>query len=254
MGFTNNTQARSHAPDAADRHRESNGYHYDAPGRPRGISQSSHPGPQLPPLTPMQHPLPPSSPTYRSRPSAAPTETPNVSTPSHMAREPCADPEQPPARSANPMSMSNLLSDSGPSEPLPPPPPVAAPPARRSPELSREAVKPYLAPHPAPISVPDAYPAPAAPAAAPVIDNTNIKRERNGDIPPVAPPVSTTTYPTGPPGLTVEATEAAYAEIEAADMSDIEVAGFEGPMAAWATRSAKRMVEIEQKELGKRKV
>ena len=152
------------------------------------------------------------------------------------------------------MSMSNLLSDSGPSEPPPPPPPVAAPPARRSPEVPREPVKPYLAPHPAPVSGPDSYPAPTPPAAAPVIDNTNIKRERNGDVPPVAPPTSTTTYPTGPPGLTIEATEAAYAEIEAAEMSDVEAPGFEGPMAAWTTRSAKRMIEIEQKELGKRKV
>jgi hypothetical protein len=77
-------QARSHAPEAADRHRESNGYHYDTPARPRGISQSSHPGPQLPPLTPMHHPLPPSSPNHYSRPSAAPSETPNVSTPSRI--------------------------------------------------------------------------------------------------------------------------------------------------------------------------
>lgn len=150
------------------------------------------------------------------------------------------------------MSMSNLLSDSGPSEPPPPPAPVAAPPAHRSPEVPREPLKPYLAPHPAPI--PDAYPTPVAPAAAPVIDNSNIKRERNGDVPPPAPPVSATTYPTGPPGLTIEATEAAYAEIEAAEMSDVEAAGFEGPKVAWINRSAKRMIEIEQKELGKRKV
>jgi DNA helicase INO80 len=200
----------------------------------------------------MHHPLPPSSPNYRSRPSAAPSETPNVSTPSHINSAPCADTEQPPPRSANPMSMSNLLSDSGPSEPPPPPPPVAAPPARRSPEVLREPVKPYLAPHPAP--VPEAYPPPVAPAAAPVIDNNNIKRERNGDVPPVAPPVSATPYPTGPPGLTIEATEAAFAEIESAEMSDVEGAGFEGPKNAWRARSAKRMIEIEQKELGKRKV
>jgi DNA helicase INO80 len=76
----------------------------------------------------------------------------------------------------------------------------------------------------------------------------------NGDVPAIAPPVSTTTYPTGPPGLTIEATEAAYAEIEAADLSDIEAAEFEGPKVAWTTISAKRMIEIEQKELGKRKV
>jgi DNA helicase INO80 len=150
------------------------------------------------------------------------------------------------------MSMSNLLSDSGPSEPPPPPPPVAAPPARRSPEVPREPVKPYLAPHPAPI--PDAYPTPVAPVAAPVIDSSNIKRERNGDVPTIAPPVSTTTYPTGPPGLTIEATEAAFADIEAAEMSDVEGPGFEGPKNAWLARSAKRMIEIEQKELGKRKV
>lgn len=149
--------------------------------------------------------------------------------------------------------MSNLLSDSGPSEPPPPPPPVVAvPPPHRSPEVPREPVKPYIAPHPAP--VPDAYPTPVAPAAALITDNSNIKRERNGDVPPVAPPVSATTYPTGPPGLTIEATEAAYAEIEAAEMSDVEAAGFEGPKVAWVNRSAKRMIEIEQKELGKRKV
>ena len=150
------------------------------------------------------------------------------------------------------MSMSNLLSDSGPSEPPPPPPPVAAPPARPSPEVPREPVKPYLAPHPAPI--PEAYPAPVAQPAAPAVDNNNIKRERNGDVPPIAPPVTATTYPTGPPGLTIEATEAAFAEIESAEYSDVDAPGFEGPIVAWKSRSAKRMIEIEQKELGKRKV
>ncbi|THX14365.1 hypothetical protein D6D13_03197 [Aureobasidium pullulans] len=238
---------RNHAPESADRHRESNGYHYDTPGRPRGTSHSSHPGPQLAPLTPMNAPLPPSSPSYHSRPSAAPadTQTPNVRLSLDTTISTCAYTEQPPARSSNPMSVSNILSDSGPSEPPPPPAPTATAPSR-SPERAREPVKPYLAPHPVP--VPEAYPAPAAPA----IDSSNIKRERNGDVP--SAPAPATNYPTGPPGLTIEATEEAYAEIERADMSDVDAPGFEGPQVAWVQRSAKRMVEIEQKEMGKRKV
>jgi DNA helicase INO80 len=81
----------------------------------------------------------------------------------------------------------------------------------------------------------------------------SIKRERNGHVPSVAP-TSTTNYPIGPPGLTIEATEEAFADIERADMSDIDIPGFEGPENAWRKRSLKRMLDIEQAEHGKRKV
>lgn len=61
--------------------------------------------------------------------------------------------------------------------------------------------------------------------------------------------------PTGPPGLTIRDTEAAYAEIQAKDLSDVEqdVPGLEVPKAEWATRSLKRSLELGVQESMKRK-
>ncbi|KAF2151128.1 SNF2 family DNA-dependent ATPase domain-containing protein [Myriangium duriaei CBS 260.36] len=58
---------------------------------------------------------------------------------------------------------------------------------------------------------------------------------------------------TGPPELTVKGTEEAYAAIEAKDLSDVEMPGFEHPWEEWRQRSRKRMVEIEFKEAVRRK-
>lgn len=70
---------------------------------------------------------------------------------------------------------------------------------------------------------------------------------------PVPPPQLPTT--SGPPGLTVKATEEAYAAIlEKADTSDLEEPGMEGMKVQWHQRSAKRAAETEAREGDKRKV
>jgi DNA helicase INO80 len=61
---------------------------------------------------------------------------------------------------------------------------------------------------------------------------------------------------TGPPSLTIKDTEAAYREIEARDLSDIEdeaTEGFDGPRLDYQQRSHKRALELEIAEGLKRK-
>lgn len=60
---------------------------------------------------------------------------------------------------------------------------------------------------------------------------------------------------TGPPGLTIRDTEAAWKEIESRDLSDVEadVPGMEVPKAEWQQRSHKRTLELELTEGMKRK-
>ena len=147
------------------------------------------------------------------------------------------------------MSVSNILSDTGPadSQPQPPAQPVAPPAV--SPERSmREPIKPYIAPQPA--GAPEPYPAPAP--INPAVPDVSIKRETNGDG--VAAPIPAANYPTGPPGLTVEATEEAFAEIERQELSDLDTSEFETPLQAYMEMSRKRTREVDQKENMRRKV
>ena len=61
--------------------------------------------------------------------------------------------------------------------------------------------------------------------------------------------------PTGPPSLTIRDTEAAYGEIQARDLSDVEadVPGMEGPRNDYSQRNHKRTIELEHAESNKRK-
>lgn len=52
----------------------------------------------------------------------------------------------------------------------------------------------------------------------------------------------------------MRATEAAYAEIEAQEASDVESPGYEAQYDEWKSRSQKRVHEIDYKEAGRRKV
>jgi len=100
-----------------------------------------------------------------------------------------------------------------------------------------------------------------------------MKHEPNGEQPPtiqpsiqpaVQPdvqPVSQRAPPAlvpaahGPPGLTVKATEEAFARIvDSGDASDLEEPGFETMRGQWAKRGKKRTADIETKETEKRKV
>jgi len=58
----------------------------------------------------------------------------------------------------------------------------------------------------------------------------------------------------GPPNLTVAGTEQAYLEIEQQDLSDVEGPGFERSFDQWASRSKKRVIELEYQESVRRKV
>ena len=70
--------------------------------------------------------------------------------------------------------------------------------------------------------------------------------------PPARPPLPPQT---GPPTLTIRDTEAAYAEIQARDLSDVEadVLGLEGPKVEYTNRTLKRTLELEVTEALKRK-
>ncbi|KAF1346725.1 SNF2 family DNA-dependent ATPase domain-containing protein [Delphinella strobiligena] len=146
------------------------------------------------------------------------------------------------------MSVMNILSDA----PVHAPPP----PAPASPEKS---ARDPPAPAPASVSHQDIK-----------IESTptdserdrRLKQERSGEpvqasaaappVYPVPPPQLPTT--SGPPGLTVKATEEAYAAIlEKADTSDLEEPGMEGMKVQWHQRSAKRAAETEAREGDKRK-
>ncbi|KAL1302510.1 hypothetical protein AAFC00_002898 [Neodothiora populina] len=237
--------------------REQNPYLYDTtPLRSRGTSQSSHVEP-----SPYAHSTPyaatnghrPPSPSYSmNRGASAEDRRPN-------------NPPPAPARSSNPMSVMNMLSDAPAAAP---PPAPAAPPSPDKPV--REALPPCV-PTPPVVKV-----EPVSKRAEPEAVVTNgthtqsrrSKHERAADrdvpVVPVAEPERPASPPSvasvsqqlaiGPPGLTVRATEEAFATImDRADTSDLEEPGFEAMKDQWYKRSSKRAAETEAKESEKRK-
>ncbi|KAK3112848.1 putative DNA helicase ino80, partial [Teratosphaeriaceae sp. CCFEE 6253] len=214
---------------------------------------ANHPPPDMP-----RHPTQ-SSPPYPNH--AHPGLPPNIARPppptsydhahangthSHSASVESAAPPPPPPRASNPMSMMNLLSDSNappatpsakpptPTEPATTPRSSGRKPSRTSnasqhqPRLKKEHVEP---PH----SRVDKVAIPPLPVHAPA----------RLHIPPQ----------TGPPGLTVHDTEAAWTEIQALDLSDVEenIPEMMQPKQEWAIRSRKRTLELQVQEENKRK-
>lgn len=158
------------------------------------------------------------------------------------------------------MSMMNLLSDTGPAET--PPAPVMPSPDRsvREPQApvpaAQAEIKSEFAAAPA-----RAEREPSATVNGLQIYERRSKPDRNGDIAPKPPSTTTTPAPragaaiSGPPGLSVKATEEAYAQIaETLDLSDIEDDGFTTMRQQWLQRSHKRCAEMEAKEGERRKV
>ncbi|KAK5706763.1 putative DNA helicase ino80 [Elasticomyces elasticus] len=168
-------------------------------------------------------------------------------------------PPPPIQRRMNPMAMMNLLMDND----GPPPPPAASVPST-------------------PAAAPTKPPTPSAKPPTPAVESTitprssgrkasrtsNASQRGNSDAgpskvaippahPPPAQPHSRPPLPpqTGPPGLTVRDTEAAWADICAMDLSDVES---ENPLYTqqaleWSSRSRKRTLEIGAVEAGRRK-
>ncbi|KAI7247239.1 hypothetical protein KC335_g19054, partial [Hortaea werneckii] len=144
----------------------------------------------------------------------------------------------------------NLLSDSGPPPPTPSARPPISPERKSSKSTSRKGsrassasqqIQPRVKQEPA-----------------------ESRRDTVEKMPPASahsshPPQSAGRPPlppqTGPPGLTVRDTEAAYKEIESGDLSDVEadVPGMEVPKQEWLQRSHKRTLELEITETMKRK-
>lgn len=148
------------------------------------------------------------------------------------------------------MSVMNILSDAG-------PPPeavsVASPPLMRQPSKSIDGSQAKIKAEVAPSTPMQEISAPNGHHP----QRSEPKGDRNGDAgdhPTMEPPSYPLPITNGPPGLTVRATEEAYAEIEAQALSDVEAPGFEAPFSEWKSRIQKRHVDISAKESSKRKV
>ncbi|KAK3676424.1 putative DNA helicase ino80 [Recurvomyces mirabilis] len=215
--------------------------------RPHGQSSppaSSHAHPAQPPLDarspPMYHP-PRTNGTHSHTMSA---ELPSAS---------IAQPTSVPTRMSNPMSMNNLLSEDTPTAPPPeptpakPPTPVEiAPPAPKS--TPRKASRNSSASHQGHPRVKEEQ-----------LDPLRSRADKVA-IPPahatvIRPPRPQAPIQTGPPGLTIRDTEAAWVEIQAQDMSDLEeeVPGMEPQKQEWHQKSRKRTLELGVTEGMKRK-
>ena len=166
-----------------------------------------------------------------------------------------------PPRASNPMSMSNLLSDTAPSQlepvmasvPVPPPllpatavsPPRPARKASRSIDESHASIKTEMMP--------------STPVADVPVDSYSSRRsiskpDANETSLATAPTSPILNLPRGPPGLTVGATEEAFAQIEAREHSPIDVPGLEGAKDDYRQRVRKHTLELDAKENTKRKV
>jgi chromatin-remodeling ATPase INO80 len=148
-----------------------------------------------------------------------------------------------PARHSNPMAMTNLLSDAAPSTPAakPPTPPTTSAPKSSTRKGSRtssasQQIQPRVKQEPAD--------PPRDKMALPPVTTSQVVQMSRAPLPPP-----------GPPGLTVRDTEAAWKEIEARDLSDVEADGptYEQPRQEWQARSQKRTLELELTEGMKRK-
>ena len=150
------------------------------------------------------------------------------------------------------MSVMNMLSDTAPVDVAPPPAP--APP---SPEkVVREPPAPASV---APIAIKIEAAPPHVERAVAATNGSSAKDGRNGETSktrsPAASPFPAVTGALGPPGLTVRATEEAFAAIvDRGDASDLEEPGFEAMRDQWTLRTHKRAAETEAREGEKRKV
>lgn len=219
-----------------------NGHHADQrPILSRPPSQSS------PPIQNHAHPAP-----IRDARSPPAYHEPPRSNGSHSHLDPLAGIVPPPIRTSNPMAMNNLLTDSAPAPATPaaakaPTPTEVVAPKTSSrkgsrtsstsqqiqPRVKQEQAEPVRQ-MPEKMPIPPAHPLPPPPQSS---------------SRPILPPQ------TGPPGLTIRDTEAAWKEVEARDLSDLEadVPGMDVPKQDWAQRSHKRTLELEITEGMKRK-
>nr|OQO20434.1 hypothetical protein B0A51_14666 [Rachicladosporium sp. CCFEE 5018] len=204
-----------------------------------------------PAMTSHAHPPPPVSHEMRSPTAHFPTRPSSMH--SHTTSQESATlppPPPPPVRASNPMSMTNLLSDDRPAPPLrqatPPPLPKSSSKGKgsRTSSASHGPVKIKEDPHETPSQ-----------------RKTSHGNDRDHKMPipvvhqpppqrrPLPPP------PTGPPSITIRDTERAYAEIEAQDLSDVEVELpiFERTKYFYNKNSNKRALEIQVAETIKRK-
>ncbi|KAH8702572.1 putative SNF2 family helicase/ATPase [Talaromyces proteolyticus] len=168
--------------------------------------------------------------------------------PAYSSHSPTVRPPSPketkPARAADPMSFASILSepteDSTPRRLSPPPPqPVRAEPAPVTP-LPRLEKKPSQEKRLLPVNNDDITTLRASPSIVAV------EKEKS----PVQPRIPK------PPRLTekdLEAIEKCVAEIDKADKSDVEDAGFEADLQKFLTKSKRRAVEADILELQKRK-
>ncbi|TKA81134.1 hypothetical protein B0A55_01644 [Friedmanniomyces simplex] len=208
------------------------------PGIPRPPTHSSPLGPNH------AHPaLPQNTPRLPSTPYD-PTRTNGTHAPSASVE--AATPQPPVPRMTNPMSMMNLLTDSAAPAPAtpatkPPTPTETTVPrssgrkpsrtsnaSQHQPRVNDEPPRPK----PNKVAIPPAHPPPPLALARP-------------SLPPQ----------TGPPGLTIRDTEAAWQEIQALDLSDVEQdhPSMSQQKQDWAIRSRKRTLELEVVEGSKRK-
>jgi len=162
------------------------------------------------------------------------------------------------------MSVMNMLSDTAPVQaaPVPYSPAKSLP---QNPATTQLDVKSE--------PVPRSTDRPSPAINGTIQDVVSMKHEPNGEQAPIiqpsiqpvvqpdVQPISQRAPPAlvpaalGPPGLTVRATEEAFARIvESADASDLEEPGFEAMRGQWTKRGSKRTADIEAREDEKRKV
>lgn len=144
--------------------------------------------------------------------------------------------------------------------PVPAPAPAPAPPRAPTPPAARLAMSPEKSTPAATVTASTHVKIESAPTpAVRDISVTNgvhsqdrrTKHERDGGTEDAVAEVTQT----GPPGLSVKATEEAYAQImEQAELSDVDEPGFEAMRQDYYKRSMKRSADVDMREYEKRKV
>ncbi|WPH02045.1 Hypothetical protein R9X50_00490000 [Acrodontium crateriforme] len=207
------------------------------------------------PMATHAHPVPASdsrqSSTYHDpvRNGAVPVATPTAA----------ANSSPQPKRQNNPMSMMNLLADSS-AAPPPVAPPAAAP--KHAPPPQPEIARANI--QPGPLTKPTLAPTPSSPQQIkPRVKKESSEPAQAAGNPqssqasprPSGPPAPSVAKMTGPPSLTVRDTEAAWAEIQAIDLSDVETELPNVPhlKSEWTQKSHKRTLELGITESMKRK-
>ncbi|KAK0985853.1 putative DNA helicase ino80 [Friedmanniomyces endolithicus] len=162
----------------------------------------------------------------------------------HLVNGEAAAPQPAAPRTTNPMSMMNLLTDS--TAPATPITPAAKP--QTPTETRSSGRKPSRTSN-------------ASQHQPRVNDDPARNKPEKVAIPPAQPPPPQVLarppppHQTGPPGLTIRDTEAAWQEIQALDLSDVEqdTPSMSQQKQEWAIRSRKRTLELEVLEGSKRK-